>query len=69
MDIDFNQLYNDHKKLSKIMFIFNALEDGWTIKKRGPKYIFSKHKSKEKEIFFDNYLDKFLQKYFNNLEK
>ena len=69
MDIDCKDLHCDHKKFSKIMFIFNALEDGWSIKKRGPKYIFSKHKSKEKEIFYDNYLELFLKKYFQNLEK
>ena len=32
---------------------FNALEDGWTIKKRNDKYIFSKHKGKVKEIMLN----------------
>ena len=67
MDIDLDNLYNN-KELSKLAFIFNALEDGWTIKKRNNKYIFTKHKGKEKEIFLENYLKNFLNKYFN-LEK
>ncbi len=67
MDINLDNLYNN-KELSKLAFIFNALEDGWTIKKRKDKYIFTKHKGKEKEIFLENYLDNFLTKYFN-LEK
>ena len=64
MEINLDNLYNN-KELSKLAFIFNALEDGWTIKKRGSKYIFSKHKGKEKEIFLENYLETFLNKYFN----
>lgn len=67
MDINLDNLYNN-KELSKLAFIFNALEDGWTIKKRNNKYIFTKHKGKEKEIFLENYLENFLNKYFN-LEK
>lgn len=52
------------KDMSKILFIFNALEDGWTIKKRNNKYIFSKHKGKTNEIYMDSFLQNFLTKYF-----
>ncbi len=68
MDITVDNLKLDNKDFSKLFFIFNALEDGWTVKKRNGKYIFSKHKGKVKEIFMDNFLSSFLQKYFN-LEK
>ena len=51
MDIDFEQLYNDHKKLSKIMFIFNALEDGWTIKKEDQNTFSQSIKVRKKKYF------------------
>tara|TARA_Y100000816_G_C25736095_1_gene387526 strand:- start:58 stop:255 length:198 start_codon:yes stop_codon:yes gene_type:complete len=52
------------KELSKIIFISNAINDGWTVKKRDELYIFSRHKGKEKQIYEEKYLDKFIKKYF-----
>ena len=40
--IDLTNINIKSKEFSKIMFIYNALEDGWTIKKINNKYIFSK---------------------------
>ena len=66
MIVDIDDIQGISKKdLSKILFIFNALEDGWSIKKRDGKYIFSKHKGKIKEIYLDNFLNRFITKYFN----
>ena len=66
MIVDIDDIQGISKKdLSKILFIFNALEDGWSIKKRDGKYIFSKHKGKIKEIYLDNFLNNFITKYFN----
>ena len=53
------------KERSKIMFIMNAIEDGWCVKKKDNVYIFSKHKGKEKQLYEEKYLEKFIQKYFN----
>ena len=62
--IDLSNININSKEFSKIIFIYNALEDGWTIKKNNNKYIFSKHKSKEKQIFSENFLNIFITKYF-----
>lgn len=62
--IDLTNINIKSKEFSKIMFIYNALEDGWTIKKINNKYIFSKHKNKEKQIFSENFLNNFITKYF-----
>ena len=43
MEIDPSELKISEKEFHKIIFIYNALQDGWTIKKRGEKYIFTKH--------------------------
>lgn len=58
----------ERKDIAKYHFLFNALEDGWTIKKRDSKYIFTKRHSHEKEIYNERYLDIFIEKYMN-LEK
>lgn len=55
----------ERKDIAKYLFIFNALQDGWTIKKKGNSYVFTKHKGKEKEVYMDSYLNNFLEKYMN----
>lgn len=63
MNKDFKK-YNS-KEWSKMIFILNAIEDGWCVKKRNELYIFSKHKGKEKQVYEEKYLEKFIHKYFN----
>lgn len=64
MDIDLSNFKINNKELSKIMFIYNAIEDGWTIKKKDDQYIFTKQKCKEKHIYNDEFLENFIKKYF-----
>tara|TARA_A100001011_G_scaffold385850_1_gene460595 strand:- start:1008 stop:1214 length:207 start_codon:yes stop_codon:yes gene_type:complete len=64
-EIDLSKHCRDNKKMSKMMFIFNAIEDGWSVKKNKNSYIFSKHKSKEKQVLTENFLNHFITKYFN----
>lgn len=51
--------------VQKMAFIFNSLEDGWTIRKNDDSYIFTKPHNKSKEILMDSYLKKFLKSNFN----
>lgn len=53
---------NTKISLSKLMFINNALNDGWTIYKQENKYIFKKKHHNTKEFFEDDFLDKFIEK-------
>jgi hypothetical protein len=46
--------------LRKLVFISNALEQGWSIKKKGESYIFTKKHENRREIFKENYLENFL---------
>lgn len=64
-EIDLSKYCKNNKDISKMVFIFNAIEDGWTVKKKQNSYIFSKHKSKEKQVFTEDFLNKFITKYFN----
>jgi len=53
------------KQYHKIMFIQNALNGGWTIKKRQNSYIFTKKHENLREIFQESYLEKFILKNSN----
>jgi len=50
----------DKVLFQKMLFIYNALDDGWSIKKLEDSYIFSKKHEGKKEIFLDDYLTKFI---------
>lgn len=52
-------------KLHRLAMIQNALDDGWKIEKRGTSYIFSKHHNQQREIFEEDYLNKFLSNKLN----
>jgi hypothetical protein len=66
-------IYINHNKkininyltLQKMTFLFNALEDGWEIKKIDNKYFFIKKHEGKKEVFSDNYLKRFLEQNFD----
>jgi len=50
-------------KIYKMIFIFNALKNGWTVKMiENNKYEFKKSKEKEKTINVDDYLKNFIKK-------
>lgn len=64
MDININDLPNieDYDLLTKtkMIFLFNCLENGWKIKKNDTYYVFSKNHEGKKEILLDNYLKRFI---------
>lgn len=48
-----------------MMFIMNALDDGWSVKKEDDKYIFKKKHENKREVFMESYLEKFVLKNMN----
>jgi hypothetical protein len=44
----------------KMVFIMNALDQGWSIKKSQDSYVFTKKHENRREIFQENYLEEFL---------
>ena len=50
----------DYINFKKITFIYNAIQNGWEVKLRGDKYIFTKKHEGKKEVFLDTYLRKFI---------
>ena len=48
------------KEHQKMVFIMNALNDGWSVKKNQDKYIFTKKHENKIEIFQEDYLATFI---------
>ena len=55
----------DKIKFQKMVFLFNALDNGWSIKKRQDSYIFTKNHEGKKEIFDETYLSIFMKENTN----
>ena len=51
----------DTIKLRKMAFIYNAVESGWSVKKRKEAYVFTKNHEGKKEIYLDTYLRSFVE--------
>ena len=55
----------DNIHLRKMIFIYNALNDGWNVKKAKILIFLSKNHEKKKEIFLDSYLASFMKDNLN----
>ena len=55
-----HQLKLSKKEFQKMVFIMNALNDGWKIYKTEDEYIFTKKHEGKREIFKSDYLEKFI---------
>ena len=58
-----------HITLQKMKFLYNALENGWTVVKKEDKYIFNKKHEGEKEIYLDSYLQQFLMRNMSDISE
>ena len=50
----------DKPVFQKLIFLTNALEEGWSIRKSNDSYIFTKKHENKREIFQEDYLEKFV---------
>ena len=60
---DNNHLNIDYYLFKKMCFIYNALENGWSIQKKGDAYCLIKKHGGKKEIFTDDYLSRYINEY------
>lgn len=56
-----NTIKVDAIKMQKMVFIYNALEEGWNIEKKKDLYIFNKKHENKKEVYLDKYLKSFIE--------
>jgi len=64
-NVNNNDTKMDFMKFQKMVFLYNALENGWSIKKRKGKYIFAKNHEGKKEVFDETYLSTFMKQNMN----
>lgn len=64
MDIHIDLLNDtiDIKKIKKALFILNAINNHWEVRKKNDKYIFKKKNTCEKLIYSENYIEDFIKK-------
>jgi hypothetical protein len=55
----------DSLEIQKMLFVYNALEDGWRVEKDKVSYLFKKKHEEKKEYFSDSYLKDFIKTHFN----
>jgi|UniRef100_A0A6C0DTI0 hypothetical protein len=55
----------DPIRFQKMLFVYNALEEGWTIKKKKDSFVFSKNHEGKKEVFLESYLVRFMKSNFD----
>jgi hypothetical protein len=61
-----NNIKLEKASLRKMLFVMNALDQGWSIKKSQDSYIFTKKHENRREIFQENYLEDFLFSNFSS---
>jgi len=68
LDADTKKILTHHicpKTFQIMAFIFNSVEEGWTIRKKEGTFIFSKKHEGKKEIYEEEYLNTFLRSNLN----
>jgi hypothetical protein len=55
----------DDKLEKQMTFIYNALQDGWSVVKKIDYYVFEKKHEGKKEILSDDYLKTFISNNFS----
>jgi len=56
-----SQLQMDSSQFQKMVFLYNAIQDGWTVKKQNESYVFRKKHEGKQEVFLDTYLSTFVK--------
>jgi hypothetical protein len=51
----------DATAFAKMSFVYNAVNDGWTVRKRKDKYVFVRPHDNRKEVFESAYLEVFIK--------
>lgn len=60
-DLEKDNVKVDAIKFQKMLLLYNSIEQGWSIKKKGDAYIFAKNHEGKKEVFEESYLLKFMK--------
>jgi len=53
----------DKTTFQKMVIIYNAIQDGWCVKKEDNKYIFTKKHENKREFYLDNFVSNFIKEH------
>jgi hypothetical protein len=59
--MELNEHLLNSKIFKKMLFLYNCLENGWSIKKKNNYYIFYKKHHNKKEYLDDDYINRFIE--------
>jgi hypothetical protein len=60
-DLENENIKVDAIKFQKMLLLFNSIDHGWSVKKKGDSYVFSKPHENKKEVLEDSYIMKFMK--------
>ena len=60
-----NSITISNIQFQKMMFLYNAIHDGWSVKKQADSYIFKKNHEGKREIYDESYLHNFIKGQFD----
>jgi hypothetical protein len=60
-DLEKDNIKVDSIKFQKMLLLFNSIDHGWSVKKRGESYVFTKPHENKKEVLEDSYITKFIK--------
>ena len=60
-----NNVKMESSQFQIMMFLYNAIQDGWSVKKTNNSYVFRKKHEGKQEIFLDTYLSTFVKSNLN----
>ena len=60
-DLENQDIKVDAIKFQKMIFLYNSIEQGWSVKKQNESYVFKKPHDGKKEVLEDAYLMKFMK--------
>jgi hypothetical protein len=60
-DLENDDFKVDVIKFQKMILLYNAIEQGWNVKKRTGAYVFTKQYENKKEVMEESYLTKFMK--------
>jgi len=64
-DLENEKIKVDAIIFQKMLLLYNSIEQGWSVKKKGKSYIFVKSHEGKKEVLEDSYLLKFMKTNFD----
>tara|TARA_B110000008_G_C16663557_1_gene441836 strand:+ start:213 stop:446 length:234 start_codon:yes stop_codon:yes gene_type:complete len=61
---DIDKIDLDENVFKKMIFIYNTLENGWSVRKKENSYVFTKKHENKKEVYSSDFIRRFMKRNF-----